>query len=73
MQEDNDIKHMWKVALDWRPSHRIEKIDWPSMSLDLAPIKNNEWRRINHTTHISNISPLFFDEKVSFFYQKEAL
>ena len=34
---------------------------------------NNGWRRINYTIRISNISPLFFDEKSKFFYQNEAL
>ena len=33
----------------------------------------NGWRRINYTIRISNISPLFFDEKSKFFYQNEAL
>ena len=27
LQEDNDGKHMWKLALNWKTSHRIEKID----------------------------------------------
>ena len=40
LQEDNDAKHTWKVALKWKASHRIEKIDWPSMSPDLAPIES---------------------------------
>ena len=34
---------------------------------------SNGWRRINYTIRISNISPLFFDEKSKFFYQNEAL
>ena len=33
----------------------------------------NGWRTINYTIRISNISPLFFDEKSKLFYQKEAL
>ena len=36
-------------------------------------IDANGWRRINYTIRISNISPLFFDEKSKFFYQNEAL
>ena len=31
---------MWKIAVNWKVSHRIEKIDWLSMSPDLAPIEN---------------------------------
>ena len=31
---------MWKVAVNWKASHRIEKLDCPSMSPDLAPIEN---------------------------------
>ena len=31
---------MWKVALNWKASHRIEKMDWASISADLAPIES---------------------------------
>ena len=27
LQEDNDVKHMWQVALKWKARHGIEKID----------------------------------------------
>ena len=40
LQEDNDAKHTWKVALNWNASHRIEKIDCLSMLSDLASIEN---------------------------------
>ncbi|CAF1514028.1 unnamed protein product [Adineta ricciae] len=40
LQEDNDPKHMSKLANNWREEKRIERIDWPSMSPDLAPIEN---------------------------------
>ena len=40
LQEDNDAKRRWKVGLNWKASHRIQKFDWPSMSPDLAPIEN---------------------------------
>ena len=40
LQEDNDPKHTSKQALNWKASHRIQKIDWPSMSPNLAPIEN---------------------------------
>ena len=40
LQEDNDLKHTSKRALNWKASHRIQKTDWPSMSPDLTPIEN---------------------------------
>jgi transposase len=40
LQEDNDPKHASKIATSWRRERSIEKIDWPSMSPDLAPIEN---------------------------------
>ena len=40
LQEDNDPKHTSKRALNWKTSHRIQKIDWLSMSPDLVPIEN---------------------------------
>ena len=40
LQEDSHAKYMWKVALNWKASYRIEKIDWPSMSSDFTPIEN---------------------------------
>ena len=40
LQEDNDPKHTSKRALNWKANHRIQKIDCPSLSSDLAPIEN---------------------------------
>ena len=40
LQKDIDVKYTWKVALNWKASHQIQKIDWPSMSPDLALIEN---------------------------------
>ena len=40
LQEDNNPKHTFKLALNWKAGDRIKKIDCPSMSPDLAPIKN---------------------------------
>ena len=40
LQEDNDLTHTSERALNWKTSHRIQKLDWPSMSLDLTPIEN---------------------------------
>ena len=40
LQEDNDPKHMSKPATLWREEKGIEKIDWPSMSREPAPIEN---------------------------------
>ena len=36
LQEDNDPK----LVTSWKEGKKIENIDWPSMSLDIAPIKN---------------------------------
>ena len=40
LEEDNDAKHTWKVVLNWKANDRIEKLDWSSMSSDLASIEN---------------------------------
>ena len=40
LQEDNDPKHMSKLATKWRLRHGIHRILWPSMSPDLNPIEN---------------------------------
>ena len=40
LQEDNDPKHMSKLAIHWREEKGIEKIDCPSISPDLARIEN---------------------------------
>jgi transposase len=38
--EDNAPVHRDKIAKYWRENHDLEKIEWPSQSLDLNPIKN---------------------------------
>jgi transposase len=40
LQEDNDPKPTSKLATKWRADNSIQKIDWPSMAPDLAPIEN---------------------------------
>ena len=40
LQEDNDDKRTWKVALNWKASHRIQKIDCSLISLDSASIED---------------------------------
>lgn len=40
LQGDNDPKHTSKLAVNWKTDHGIGKLDWPSMSLDTAPIEN---------------------------------
>lgn len=40
LQEDNDPKHTSKLATNWRMNHNVHRIDWPSMSPDIAPIEN---------------------------------
>ena len=37
LQEDNDPKHMSKLANEWRLKHEIHRTRWPSMSSDLRP------------------------------------
>jgi len=39
-QEDNDPKHLSKLAKEWKTKHRIQRMDWPSMSPDINPIEN---------------------------------
>ena len=40
LQEDNDPKHMSKIATKWRLRHGIDRIHWPSMLPDLNTIEN---------------------------------
>ena len=40
LQEDNDPKHMSKLAIHLREEKEIEKIDGPSMSPDLEMFGN---------------------------------
>ena len=40
LQEDNDPKHRSKLAVNWKKNNRVDEIDCPSMSADLAPIEN---------------------------------
>ena len=40
LQEDNDPKHMSKMAKKWREENGVQRIDWPSMSPDINPIEN---------------------------------
>lgn len=40
LQEDNDPKHVSRLAKEWRALNLINRIDWPSQSPDLNPIEN---------------------------------
>ena len=64
LQEDNDPKHTSKLAINWREKNGVEKIDWPSMSPDLAPIENvwqllkMKLRKKKFTTYQSLVSAI---------------
>jgi hypothetical protein len=40
LMEDGVPVHKDKIAKDWRENHDLEKIDWPTQSLNLNPIEN---------------------------------
>ena len=40
LQEDNDPKHTSKLDTRWREKKEVKKINWPSISPDIAPIEN---------------------------------
>ena len=40
LQEDNDPKHMSRLAKEWRRLHSVNRIPWPSQSPDLNPMEN---------------------------------
>ncbi|CAF3421339.1 unnamed protein product [Rotaria socialis] len=52
-QEENNPKHRSKLATHWREEKRIEKIDWPSMPPDIAPIENL-WPEMGESTLFSS-------------------
>ena len=65
LQEDNDPKHTSKKATTWRMNNNVEKINWPSMSPDIAPIENDVWellkmklRKKKHSTYQSLVSAI---------------
>ena len=64
LQEDNDPKHMSKLANNWKEGEKIERIDWPSMFSDLVPIENvwqslkMKLRKNNFTNYQSLVSAI---------------
>ena len=40
LQEDNDLKHRSKLAVNWKRNNGVHEIYCPSISADLAPIEN---------------------------------
>ena len=40
LQEDKDLRHIWKLAIYWKANDRIKKLDCPPMLPDLTPIEN---------------------------------
>ena len=42
LQEDNDPKHMSKVAKKWKEENGVNRMSWPAMSPDMNP-KENVW------------------------------
>ena len=40
LQEDNDPKHTFQLAKQWRSKYEVQRIDWSSISPDLNPIEN---------------------------------
>ena len=39
LQEDNDPKHTFQLAKQWRSKYEVQQIDWPSMLPDLNSIE----------------------------------
>ena len=55
LQEDNDPKHTSKLATIWTIKNNVQKIDWPSMSPDIAP-KENVWQLVKMNLRKKNLS-----------------
>ena len=70
LPEDNDPTHASKIAINWRREKSIQKIDWPSMSPDLAPIVNvwqllkMKLRKQNFKTYESLVSTIKREWKI---------
>ena len=65
LQEDNDPKHMSRLAKQWRSNNSIQRIDWPFMSPDLNPIENI-WKLLKMNlakTKSSNLQGISFSDK----------
>ena len=64
LQEDNGPKHRSKLATSWKEEKKIENVDWPSMSPDIAPIENvwqifkMKLRKKKFTTYQSLVSAI---------------
>ena len=40
LRQDNDPKHIWKLAVNWKRNNGVDEMHWPTTLPDHAPIEN---------------------------------
>jgi len=60
-QQDNDPKHMSKLAKDFLESKHIDILDWPPSFPDMSPIQN-AWDHLDHRICLRDPLPTNLDQ-----------
>jgi transposase len=61
LMEDGARVHRSKAHEEWRKSHLVEKLEWPTNSLDLNPLEN-VWKLLKNAVQHGQSIPKSLDE-----------